>query len=1405
MVRTRSGRGRDCEDHPSGRLPPSGDQPAGDLRPPTPPEATNSIAESPPTTAMDSARVDTADRTTATHERDPLDTARALPAAAGQRQVLVEPVEFDSTTAVRRIVAEHATMTDIGAIMEAQHRFSGRRLTEDDAILNSPSNMALVDEALASEHALTASCHRQSLQVGRDDHHRGSPMTCSRRDVEVTMAIGLPTVCDPPTAPTDDNRYVQTASEPRFSDLLRTQSVRQLPSALTRDMDRELWSRPPPRSVSDGAVVAAHQASALADTLSTLRTPCDARPTYADDSQRPPEPSARHTTSVYHAQEWTDRRDSRPVRSDGPHAAPSASLRPHHRRPTTKDDLRHTPVQSDADSATYARGQRFEFRDFDLCSMSHTLEDRSVAHLSDSRRSERDRDAPYRTTDPRTTLQADPRDDFCPSHISEELDSSRSSSRSPPSRVLRSSRRADVYADMRRSDRTQRSNHPKAVLDSVALPHRRSTAACYPPVTRDMRRDAYERVSPRWFGETVIARTISPYDSDERGYVNAAQRLVLAETALDSTSRQRLRHTRYEDASGEGSPDRAFETGLRNARVSGRTATHAPETLASERSRRDARASRRGDAHAHYSALESDLTVACRNERASDVDSLHSLRLLRGERPTDSRDSRYTRYRYDERTNVTRPTAHLHRIDDDGASSAVYSARQRLCYDDPTTDGAYGRQYRHYALAGPPGERDRHPYDIGARYTARREASPTPSLREELVQLKAQMRALTEQAALSVATIQSSRPALPVVSSSAAIIAPTTSSRSSEEPVLVATTPVEAFRQVTATPAVQTLVVHPGHASAIPAPVVREVSVPTTPSVISPQTALPPVLPPVLYPAAVPRVLLPEADQSTAFLIPPPPAFATGAPEAPITPAFRTTSVAAPVTPATLVVTPVVSPPVVTRAVLPVVPPLPIYSTVAAIAPPSTFCQAAAPVAPSPWHFPAVAPAMPPLPFHEVVAPATLPYPIYSTGIFNGPSYQPYQVVASVMPPAPPMNGPTMLPPIRQPAAPASTVDTHPVHGAPADDRDDHHATLSSHYHRPDIFTGRPSELQAWLTKFELFSAGLQMKDKECPLLALSYISSAALQTLGLSTRGTLPTSWSAMRQYLWDYYFGADHSASYSLQVSRASQGLNESIEAFAARLKELVRMANMRQMFVSPAAAITAFIAGLRDETTRRLLARKHAKDIAGAPQGIPPRLVDLDAYVRAARMSEYDPSRRDDQDRSAKAAATHDATPVRFASATAPIAAVQVEPTAPPAPFRAARKTEELTKLTAQFQALVKAQPTGRSRTPAPVRAGNDRPSPNADRATCFNCGQRGHRLRACPKPSDPVAIARNMDAFRTRRGPNDRIRQGDEPTRAPASPARRNPSSFARSSTPPRSEVPQAATVESRAVTTRSAEN
>jgi hypothetical protein len=307
--------------------------------------------------------------------------------------------------------------------------------------------------------------------------------------------------------------------------------------------------------------------------------------------------------------------------------------------------------------------------------------------------------------------------------------------------------------------------------------------------------------------------------------------------------------------------------------------------------------------------------------------------------------------------------------------------------------------------------------------------------------------------------------------------------------------------------------------------------------------------------------------------------------------------------------------------------------------------------------------------------------------------------------------------------------------------------TTSAYFGKPEVFSGRAADLQAWLCKFELYTTALGAPDDECALLATSFMSPSTLQMLGLSSVAAIPRSWGAMRQHLWNHFFGADQSSFYHEEVGRTTQQAGESIETFAARLGDLVRLANQRELYVTPAAAIAQFIAGLRDEFTRRLLRRDQATDSANAARGISPRLPDYAAYVREARLIESHPTCRLDV---APKAAT-----LPLATAPQPVASIAAIQPAPQSQSsksaQSSTKPVTLESMAGQVLALEKAIQSNQSKkapssqhATALAKADNRPP-----RGRCFNCNKTGHTLADCPLPQDLEAINRNREAWQVRR--------------------------------------------------------
>lgn len=316
-------------------------------------------------------------------------------------------------------------------------------------------------------------------------------------------------------------------------------------------------------------------------------------------------------------------------------------------------------------------------------------------------------------------------------------------------------------------------------------------------------------------------------------------------------------------------------------------------------------------------------------------------------------------------------------------------------------------------------------------------------------------------------------------------------------------------------------------------------------------------------------------------------------------------------------------------------------------------------------------------------------------------------------------------------------------------------------YKRPEMFSGKAIDLHRWLRKFEFYLRGAVIHPDDQSLEVTAYMDDATLERLGLADPDSLPQPWSAMRQYLWDHFFGADQSAAYHAQVAQCVQQPGESIEAYGTRLKDLVRLANHRKQLVTPDGMYEQFVRGLLDPYTRRTLEREQAQSDKDITRGFPSRLPDMTAYMDAARMTESKSTSTPavtplvapaPSGRAVAAAVSVLASPLVPARPTAVWPAAETMRQTAPAASNAAESTdsERIRVLEDALAALTTgAALAGRQRghrAPSASTPGRDR-RPPADRMRasrvlrCYNCAEFGHGVGTCPAAPDSAIIVRN----------------------------------------------------------------
>lgn len=310
-------------------------------------------------------------------------------------------------------------------------------------------------------------------------------------------------------------------------------------------------------------------------------------------------------------------------------------------------------------------------------------------------------------------------------------------------------------------------------------------------------------------------------------------------------------------------------------------------------------------------------------------------------------------------------------------------------------------------------------------------------------------------------------------------------------------------------------------------------------------------------------------------------------------------------------------------------------------------------------------------------------------------------------------------------------------------------AQLARLLRAPAQFDGQAAHLEDWMTAFESYAGGIGMPEHMRVPAACSHLLPATLRQLGLAVVATRPATFTELKQFLLAYYFGADQSERYVNEALDAKQKASESLEAYAARLKELIRLANQSAECVPLALEIQLFIKGLRDALTKRAMTFMRADDLDRVRKGKKPRLTTYEECVMVARKHEASDSVRDG---TAKAAAVG-------ASETAPVLAVASTSKTTEQLVADAR---EVLRVHGAAQAPPKQAVT--KQTPKPVaeketvsvaaavtNAGSRAARNPRDRTnmTCFNCEKKGHGAAECPQPRDEERMKAAAERMREQR--------------------------------------------------------
>ena len=195
----------------------------------------------------------------------------------------------------------------------------------------------------------------------------------------------------------------------------------------------------------------------------------------------------------------------------------------------------------------------------------------------------------------------------------------------------------------------------------------------------------------------------------------------------------------------------------------------------------------------------------------------------------------------------------------------------------------------------------------------------------------------------------------------------------------------------------------------------------------------------------------------------------------------------------------------------------------------------------------------------------------------------------------------------------------------------------------PPQFDGLAIHLEDWMTAFESYAGGIRMPEYMRVPSACSYLLPATLRQLGLAVVATRPATFTELKRFLLAYYFGADQSERYVTEALDATQKPSESLEAYAARLKELIRLANQTAECVPLALEIQLFIKGLRDVHTKRGMTFLRADDLDRMKRGKQPRLATYEQCVVVARKHEASDPIREGTVNAAAVASTSGTMPV------------------------------------------------------------------------------------------------------------------------------------------------------------------
>ena len=311
-------------------------------------------------------------------------------------------------------------------------------------------------------------------------------------------------------------------------------------------------------------------------------------------------------------------------------------------------------------------------------------------------------------------------------------------------------------------------------------------------------------------------------------------------------------------------------------------------------------------------------------------------------------------------------------------------------------------------------------------------------------------------------------------------------------------------------------------------------------------------------------------------------------------------------------------------------------------------------------------------------------------------------------------------------------------------------AHLSRLLRTPAQFDGQAAHLEDWMSAFASYASGIGMPEHMKVPAACSHLLPATLRQLGLAEVEKRPATFAELKQFLLAYYFGADQSEHYLNQALEAKQKASESLEAYSARLKELIRLANQSAVCVPLPLEIQLFVKGLRDVITKRAMTFMRADDLARIKKGRRPRLTTYEECVTEARKHEAPDAVRDGPVKAAAAAGTSQAVPVLAVASTSKTTEQLVADArevlrvhgAAQAPRKqaAAKQTPKpvAEKETASVAAAVTNDGSRTSRNPR-----------DKTHMTCFNCEKKGHSAAECPQPRDEERIKTAVEKMREKR--------------------------------------------------------